>query len=60
MEVYVLIYREKYEGDTLLGVYTTLDKAKEAKEKAKNLGNTVILGVQQDQEPIFDVGAIRY
>ena len=60
MEAYVLIYREKYEGDTLLGVYTTLDKAKEAQEKSKNLDNTVILGVQQNQDPIFDVGAIRY
>jgi hypothetical protein len=59
MEAYVLIYREKYEGDTLLGVYTTLDKAKEAKEKARNVGHVVILGVDQDEDPIFDVGAIR-
>ena len=59
MEAYVLIYREKYEGDILLGVYTSLDKAREAQEKSKNVGNVIILGVEQDQDPIYDVGAIR-
>ena len=32
---------------------------KEAKEKARNVGHVVILGVDQDEDPIFDVGAIR-
>lgn len=53
-KAFVLVHRESYEGDTVFGVYSDLDRAKRALSKAKEvhpIGNFKVLEVQTDEEP---------
>jgi hypothetical protein len=53
-KVFVLVHRESYEGDTVFGVYSNLDRAKIALSDMKLESphcNLKILEVQTDEEP---------
>lgn len=60
-KAYILVHREPYEGDTIYGVYSTLEKAQEAELQVTSSCNAdnylepidkyLVLEVEMDQSP---------
>lgn len=57
MNVYILVHRESYEGDSIFGVYNDKEIVKRALSKAKEvhpIGNFKVLEVAVNEDPEWD------